>query len=215
MKLEIPIPDDLKVELIELWDRALGPITDISNRGLFGQELEENRNILYLERRAGRVVGACLMTTSNAMPTIGTFGHVATDPTARRSGIATSLCRQAVDDFRSDGGEIVFLGTQYENGSARIYHRLGWRFLAGTHTMANVSNGDSPEEFLVDYFREQGTPSVRPGSASDRGPMLPLLMWPHDWRVRDSNIDPNVDSVRYETQTTCNGIYRMYEKVRA
>ena len=215
MKLEIPIPDDLKVELVELWDRALGPITDISNRGLFGQEIEENRNTLYLERRGGKVAGTCLMTTSNAMPTIGIFGHVATDPAARRSGIATGLCRQAVDDFRSDGGEIVFLGTQYENGAARIYHRVGWRFLAGTHTMANVSNGDSPEEFLADYFREQGPPSVRPGSASDRGPMLPLLMWPHDWRVLDSNADPNVYSPRYRTQTTCNGIYPMYEEVRA
>ena len=172
MKIEIPVPEKLQAELAEFWDRTLGPITDITNRGFVGQELEHNRNVLYMERRGGRIAGTCLITTPTAMSRLGTFGHVATDLSLRRSGIATALCRQAVQDFRSEGGEAVFLGTQPWNGAARIYHRVGWRWLAGTHAMANVSDGDSPEEFLVDYFRKPGAISVRSGSAWDRVQMV-------------------------------------------
>ena len=40
--------------------------------------------------------------------------------------------------------------------------------MAGTHVMANISSGDSPESFLVDYFREQAPTSVRRASGAVR-----------------------------------------------
>ena len=85
---------------------------------------------------------------------------MATSPDARRSGIATQLSRQARDDFGERGGQALFLGTGNPD-AARIYFRLGWRKLAGANLMVNVMNGDSPEEFLVDYFRDLGPATVR------------------------------------------------------
>lgn len=218
MRIEVPVSDELRGELVGFWDGVLGPITDISNRGFFEQELEDNRNVLYMEKRDGRVAGACMITTNRSGRKLGAFGHVATDPGFRRSGIATAVCGQAVEEFRADGGEAVFLGTHSPgsgNGNAaRVYHRLGWRFMAGSEVMANVSNGDSPEEYLVDYFGEGGPITVREASAADRVLITPLIVAPHDWQVLDSNALGNIYSTRYITQGMCNGLYRQYEEVR-
>ena len=104
-------------------------MTDISNRGLLGKELKENHNVLYVEYRDGKVAGTCLLTANRVGPKLGAFGHVATDSELRRSGIATALCRQAVEDFRAEGGEAVLLGTHSpgsgDGTAARIYYRLG------------------------------------------------------------------------------------------
>ena len=80
--------------------------------------------------------------------------------------------------------------------------------------MANVSNGDSPEEYLVDYFGEGGPITVREASAADRVLITPLIVAPHDWQVLDSNALGNIYSTRYITQGMCNGLYRQYEEVR-
>ena len=143
---------------------------------------------------------------------LGGFGEVATDPALRRSGIATVLCAQAVEDFRGRGGEALFLGTG-NPGAARIYHRLGWRKLAGANVMANITSGDSPEAFLTDYFRSLGSTEVRQASPEIRIPIIPLLVLPHDWQVLDSNAA--MFSTRYATQNSCMGLYRRYRDVAA
>ena len=43
-------------------------------------------------------------------------------------------------------------------------------------TSPNITSGDSPEAFLVDYFRGQGQTSVRPATPEARIPMIPLVL---------------------------------------
>ena len=76
---------------------------------------------------------------------------MATPSAYRQRGIAAELCRLALEEFQSKGGNAIFLGTS-NLAARRIYHRLGWRKLAGTNVMASISDGRSPEEYLVDYF---------------------------------------------------------------
>ena len=62
-----------------------------------------------------------------------------------------------------------FLGT-VNPAAARVYHRLGWRKLAGAEVMANILSGESPEAFLVEYFQKgasDGCGGVSCGSSAD------------------------------------------------
>ena len=117
--------------------------------------------------------------------------------------------RQAVEEFVAQGGEAVFLGTGNPD-AARIYHRLGWRRIAGTNVWARVTTGDSPEEYLADYFRAPGQVNIVPGDASLRVPMIPLLVTPHDWQVLDGNLPVPMLSTRYAVQSSCMGLCRKY-----
>ncbi len=211
MKIEAPLEPELTRELFEFWASIFGePPDDLPPDVFLGAEVEQNDNVVYLVRREGRLAGTCALTVSRSAPGLGGFGEVATDPSRRRSGIATALCAQAVDDFRSRGGEALFLGTG-NPAAARVYHRLGWRKLAGANVMANVTSRESPEEFLADYFRGLGPAKVRPASPEIRIPIIPLMVRPHDWQALDSNAA--MFSTRYAAQNSCMGIYRRYNNV--
>ena len=134
---------------------------------------------------------------------------MATRPDYRGRGIASRLCGQAVEEFVGQGGEAVFLGTGNPD-AARIYHRLGWRRIAGSYVWANVTTGDSPEEYLADYYRVTGQVNIVPGDASLRVPMIPLLLTPHDWQVLDGNLPVPMVSIRYAMQSSCMGLCRKY-----
>lgn len=208
MRIEAPLETELTRELFEFWFSIFGEPLDLPPEVFLGAELEQNSNAVYLTRRDdGGLAGTCGLNTSKAVPVLGGLGEVATDPRLRGSGIATALCRQAVDDFRNLGGQALFLGTGNPD-AARIYYRLGWRKLAGANVMANISNGDSPEAFLVDYTRGLGSAQIRPASPDVRIPLIPLMVLPHDWLVLDSNAA--MFSTRYATQHSCMGLYRRY-----
>ena len=213
MRLEIPLAEDLADELMGFWHRIFGDNPDLPRSVLIGEESEHNGNVLYMDRRGDTLAGTCLTTRPAALPGLGAFGEVATEPGMRRSGVATALCGQAVEEFRGSGGEALFLGSGNPE-AIRVYHRLGWRTMAGTHVMANISNGDSPESFLVDYFREQAPTSVRRASGAVRVAMIPLIVTPHDWQVLDANAQRNIYSTRYDTGVSCNGLFPRYEAVR-
>ena len=210
MRLEVPLEPELTDELFEFWISIFEGPMDLPREVFLGAEVEQNHNAVYLARREGRLSGTCGLTMSRSVPGLGGFGEVATDPALRRSGIASELCRQAVDDFRGHGGTALFLGTG-NPGAARIYHRLGWRKLAGANVMANISSGESPEAFLVEYFQGLGPARVRPASPEIRIPIIPLLVLPHDWLVLDSNAE--MFSTRYTVQHSCMGLYRRYGDV--
>ena len=212
MRFEAPLEPGLTRELFEFWISIFGEPMDMPTEVFLGAEREQNDNIVYVARREGRLAGTCGLTMSRQATGLGGFGEVATDPALRRSGIATVLCAQAVEDFRGRGGEALFLGTG-NPGAARIYHRLGWRKLAGANVMANITSGDSPEAFLTDYFRSLGSTEVRQASPEIRIPIIPLLVLPHDWQVLDSNAA--MFSTRYATQNSCMGLYRRYRDVAA
>ena len=207
MKSEAPLEPALVDELFEFWLPIFGLPNDLDPETLLGLENPQSLISVYTSRLDKRMAGTCLVVRSQVMPELGGFSEVATSPHARRTGIATSLSRQARDDFREAEGEALFLGTVNPD-AARIYHRLGWRKLAGANVMLNVTGDASPEEYLVNFFRGLGPATVGPATPGDRVPMIPLLLSPHDWQVLDLNVD--MLSTRYAVQDSCLGLYRRY-----
>ena len=152
MRHEAPLNANLTDELLDLWLPIFDGAIDLTREALLGEEAPHSRITVYTRRLNGGLAGACLVASSHATPSIGGLGEVATTSAARRTGIATALTQQALDDFEALGGQALFLGT-VNPAAARIYHRLGWRKLAGARLMLKVVNGASPEEWFVDYFR--------------------------------------------------------------
>ena len=207
MKLEAPLEPTLVDGLFDFWLPIFGLPNDLNPETLLGTEHPRSPISLYTRRIEKEMVGTCLVIRSPDMPELGGFSEVATSPRARRTGIATELSRQARDEFREAGGEALFLGTVNPD-AARIYFRLGWRKLAGANVMLNVTGEESPEEYMLDFFRELGPAAVGPATPGDRLPMIPLLLAPHDWQVLDLNVD--MLSTRYAVQDSCLGLYRRY-----
>lgn len=212
MRYEAPLDPVLVDELMDLWLPIFEDGIDLTREALLGEEVPHSRITVYTRRIDGELAGACLVVSSPALPDLGGLGEVATSPKARRLGIATTLTNEALHDFRERGGQALFLGT-INPAAARIYHRLGWRKLAGANLMLNVLNGESPEEFFVDYFRGicGETVKTRLPSPADRASMIPLLTLPHDWQVLDFNT--GMMSTRYAVQDSCLGLYRRYAAI--
>lgn len=207
MKVEVPLEPALVNELFEFWLPIFGLPNDLNPETLLGLENPRSLVTVYTRRLDKRMAGTCLVIRSPVMPELGGFSEVATSPHARRTGIATDLSREARDDFREADGEALFLGTVNPD-AARIYYRLGWRKLAGANVMLNVMGDESPEEYLVNFFRGLGAVTIGSAGPGDRIPMIPLLLSPHDWQVLDLNVD--MLSIRYAGQDSCLGLYRRY-----
>ena len=207
--LEPPLPTAVIEELARFWETIFESSYDDLRRVLAGGEMADNRNLVYLIREGGELAGTSQLTVSQAMPALGGLGEVATAPAYRGRGIATRLCARARDDFRALGGQALYLGT-VNPAAARVYYRLGWRNLAGTTVMACTTGDDSPEAFLVDYFRAQdGRPQIVAGTAAARIPMIPLIVMPHDWQVLDANV--GLYSTRYVVQHSCMFLYPRFQ----
>lgn len=211
MRYPVPITEELIDELLPFWESIYGMVfPDIGREVFLGAEDAFNRSTLYMRREGERLASTCFTMHSKTVPALAGFSEVATDPQFRGRGIATELCSQAVEDVRAGSGEAFFLGTD-NPAAARIYHRLGWRKLAGTAAMVNILSGESPEAFLVDYFRG-GAAEIVEATPADRLPIIPLLLSPHDWQVLDANTDCR--STRYATQTSCMGLYVRFQRIQ-
>ena len=207
MRFEAPLEAQLVEELFEFWLPIFGLPNDLNPETLLGLENPSSSITAYTRRLGDELAGTCLVIRSQVMPDLGGFSEVATSPDARRTGIASALSQLARDDFRDRGGKALFLGTVNPD-AARIYFRLGWRKLAGANVMLNVMNGDSPEEFMLGFFRDLGPAEVGVASPGDRVPMIPLLLAPQDWQILDLNV--GMLSTRYAVQDSCLGLYRRY-----
>ena len=209
-KADAPLDGQLAGELIQFWEGIFKePMAEF--RGVLdGSESEANRNTIYWAREGGRLIGACYLTTSVALPVLGGLGGVGVSPEFRRRGIASGMCRSARDDFRRRGGRAAFLATGSPD-AARVYERLGWRRLTGAHIMANLTQQHSPEEFLSSYFRAAGPASVTEATAADRIPVIPLVASPHPWPLLDANAA--MLSTRYAVQGSCMGLFPRYEEL--
>jgi GNAT superfamily N-acetyltransferase len=126
-------------------------------------------------------------------PKLAEFGLPATSPEYRRQGIGQALFNAPVEDFTDMGGEAIFLGSS--SYAFRTYNRAGYRKLVGSPALVYVTSGASPEEYLVDFFRDIGSCSVSSGKYSDNIPAVPLVHTPHDWQILDANV--NLLSLRY------------------
>ncbi len=205
MKLDVPLDQPLADEIYAFWGWIFESEHDFPPDVFTGSEREFVRYRIYVERIDGRIASTCNLIWSDSDPRVAGLGEVATHPEFRRRGLAGDVCAQALEDFRGAGGEAVYLGTN-NPGALRVYHRLGWRRLAGTAIMAAASNGNAPEEFMADYFRAPGRVAMRPADPAIRATIVPLLCTAHDWRVLDANM--GMHSIRYEIQGSCNGLYR-------
>ena len=209
-RYETPVGDELARKLFAFWEEIFGSEDPDIPIGVFlGDEAEHNRHVVLVDRDDDVLAGTCGIMTPLANPQFAGIGEVATRPESRGQGIAGRLCRQALDEFTANGGEVVFLGTENPD-AARIYHRLGWRRIAGSTIYANVTTGASPEEYFADYFRTAAAVNIVPGDASLRVPMIPLLSTPHDWQVLDGNLPTPMISTRYAEQNSCMGLCRKY-----
>ena len=207
-----PLPAALVDELLVFWQDIFQTDYRLFRSILNGDECEHNRDVFYLVRDGDRTVGSCHLTFPVADPALGGLGEVATAPAARGRGIASELCAMARDDFRRAGGSALFLGTA-NPAAARIYHRLGWRKLAGAHAMAHIADGRSPEAFFIDHFATGGSAIIAAGTAAARIPMIPLILCPHDDRLLDANA--GWVSTRYADQSSCMGLYPRYAALDA
>ena len=208
-RMNAPLPAGLIPELTAFWEEIFETSYEDFKPIFAGDEIEDNEDILYLMRQGKDLAGTSHLTVGKAVPRLGGLGEVATPPAFRRQGIAAQLCEAALDDFRKRGGEAFFLGTGNPS-AARIYYRLGWRKLAGANVMALIVSGNSPEAFLVDYFREaEGRITIIPGTSAQRIPMIPLIVCPHNWQVLDANA--GIFSTRYALQSSCMGLYPKYD----
>ena len=210
-KFEAPIPEALVQELIDLWQAIpeLGP-DERWRRELLGLDPSPNRSIVYLVRRGGQIAGACQFWISRRLPTLSEFTYPGTRPEFRRQGIATGLWGAAIEDVKAAGVRVIFLGTYYP-AAFRVYRRLRFSKMPASITLIKVLSGQSPEEFLVDWFREAGPASVSTGEPDDQIPSYPLLVSPHDWQVLDANAGSF--SLRYSLHRTFHGLYRQFERV--
>tara|TARA_Y100000588_G_scaffold355252_1_gene410275 strand:- start:425 stop:1399 length:975 start_codon:yes stop_codon:yes gene_type:complete len=209
-ELEAPLEAGLAAELTSLWEEVFDSSYEKFQGTLRGEECEYNRDLFFVGQRNGEVAGTCHVALAHGQPRLGGFGEVVTSPQFRRQGIATALCGRARDVFCELGGEALFLGTGNPE-ALRVYHRLGWRKLAGANLMVLINGGASPEVFMADYYRQGGEVSVCGGTAAARVPMIPLLICPHDWRVLDANV--GLFSTRYVVQGSCMGLYPRYEGI--
>jgi GNAT superfamily N-acetyltransferase len=208
---QVPIEPSLADELVAFWEAIFG-ISFAWLRGvLAGEEARYNRDILFLAREGTRLVGTSHITFGRATCEVGGLGEVAVDPEFRGRGIANLLCARARDVFRAQGGQAMFLGTTMPN-AARVYSRLGWRTLAGTHVMLLTFGPQSSEEYLDDHFCQTPSVSVVSATAADRTMIIPLLVSPHDWCVLDANV--RMFSTRYAMQNSCMGLYPQYQAIR-
>lgn len=207
-KHDVPLPQQLADELVGFWEAAFGTAYNSFLPVLRGDEIAENADTIYVYRHAGSVIATCHLTTSKALPEIAGLGEVATAAAFRRRGAARELCRAARNDFSKSGGRALFLGTA-NPAAVSLYERCGWRRIPGSCVMANTTGEQSLDAFLDAYFRASGRPTVSSGSAADRIPMIPLLVFPHAWCVLDANV--GMFSTRYATQPSCMGLYPRYE----
>ncbi|MDE2812394.1 MAG: GNAT family N-acetyltransferase, partial [Gemmatimonadota bacterium] len=158
-----PLETGLTEELIDFWDEIFGDGYQADRSVYAGDERDFNRDTFYFIEQGGRTVGSSHLTTAVGNPELSGLGEVATVPQCRGQGIASRLCRAARDDFLAAGGQALFLGTVNPT-AARIYHRLDWRKMAGSTVWALIASGESPESFLVDYFRASDEVGTEPGS---------------------------------------------------
>jgi len=214
MKLTAPLDIQTADDLFDFWADIFGcgVDPDLPKHVFTGSESSHNRNVVYIEKENGVIAATCGITAPLKISDIGGFGEVATDPSFRRKGLATKLSNLAVNDFRTNGGEALFLGTGNPE-AARIYHRLGWRKISGASVMVNITSNKSPEEYLVERFGKLDSFTVGESSPIARIPMIPLLINPHDWHVLDANA--GMFSTRYDIQNSCMGLYRRYSYIKA
>lgn len=204
-----PLSADASGMLIEFWERGFQTSFDWLGKVLSGHEIHSNEDIIYVARTEDSIAATCRLTISRADTKLGLLGEVVTSERCRGKGLARRLCGQALQDFRSENGKALFLGTG-NPAAARLYTSLGWRPVAGSNVMLNSKCFETADEFLKDYFRDSSDlrVEIHKGAARHRLPIVPLIISPNDSRTLDANT--SIYSTTYANQPSCEGLYLRY-----
>ena len=208
---QVPLENKCKCELIDLWEPVFPESIVEFMEVCDGQEAEFNDDYIFTARLDGKLVASLRLTVSKKTPLFSGVGEVVTIEQCRGKGIASTLIRMAVELFKNAGGEVLFLGT-HNPAAASIYQKSGWKRWPHSNVYINVLSKMQPEEYLLNYFKQisgdfvmhEFSPAVRLG-------VIPLVIYPHDFRNMDANI--KMSSIRYEHQKSCMGLYSKYLKV--
>ena len=96
---------------------------------------------------------------------VGMLQHVWTDPEDRGQGASSLLVNTALEDFRSNGGQALFLETGYGSSAYHIYERLGFH---------SIEPGSRHMEYYATSKREFDQAYFAPGRTE-----IELLAWRH------------------------------------
>lgn len=229
---EAPVPGETLDACQSLWEDTFGNGFAWERNVLEGGCVENARDVLYIAYVEGHLAGTTVLTLGrgNTGAMLGGIGEVATVAQFRSRGIATTLVALARDDFSRLGGELLGLGTvNWE--AAKVYRQLGFSRLGGCDAWyCNCRDARSPEEYLVDYFRQarnaappryvngsgmQWPCAIAEGTPAERVNVMVLVHWAasSDDMLLDSNL--GLFSPRMEIIVSAMGMYSRYEALRA
>ncbi|MHC4871659.1 MAG: GNAT family N-acetyltransferase [Planctomycetota bacterium] len=208
---QLPLAAEQTKELLELWEPIFPESCEEFLTVCEGQEADCNDDYVFTARLEGDAVASLRLTVSKSQPAFSGVGEVVTTERCRGKGIATALTEKATELFKDLGGEALFLGT-YNPAAASVYQKSGWKCLPASDVYVNVLTGQQPEEYLLNYFKDfSGDFSFGEFSAGQRIGLIPLALYPHDFRDMDRNA--SLQSTRYEYQKSCMGLFPKYLKV--
>jgi ribosomal protein S18 acetylase RimI-like enzyme len=102
-------------ELLDDWERVLGPDWDVGRRA-------------FVARREGEVVGVIVSGPDTAQPELGLLERLYVDPVCWARGTGRDLYRTAMAHLHGEGYPAAALWVLEGNDRARAwYERLGWR----------------------------------------------------------------------------------------
>ena len=121
---------------------------------------------------AGQIVGQVWYGLPRGGTGVGNFGHVYTEPSHRRKGIATELVRLTVDHFSSQADAACLLCSAGPD-AAKLYQRVGFEFVAagaerGPMALLSKQVASSFAELDERYFAPGLPVRVREGHIGDR-----------------------------------------------
>jgi GNAT superfamily N-acetyltransferase len=164
-----------------------GPWHRNCQRVVVGEFAGVSRDVFFLGLIEGELAGTSWYATPLDTGDLATFGRVVTGGEHRRKGIASALCRVAVDDFRAAGGWCMHLGTSRQNPAHAIYESLGFRdynFMETNGTVMRAVLQGGTDSFESDYFAAGQPVSLRPLHWGDLARAELLLNLPH-WFLKD------------------------------
>jgi GNAT superfamily N-acetyltransferase len=233
---EAPVPPEVLNPCEALWEATFETSFSKERSVLEGGCVEHTRDLLYVAHVDGELAGTTVITLArgggggDARAALGGVGEVATAPKFRGRSIAATLVALGRDDFSRLGGELLGLGT-VNPAAARVYRKLGFARLGGCDAWyCNCRDARTPEEYLVDYYRQaraaappryvngSGAPwpcAIAEGTPSERVCAMALVHWvgSSDDLLLDSNL--GLFSPRMETVTSAMGLYERYEALRS
>ena len=174
---------------------------------LTGKEIKENRDIVVLAKKDGRLAGAIHGTIPKHEPHIAGLSAMFTTPDTRGTGQGRILFGRMVETLETMGVKAIFLGTS-NPVAEKLYASFGFRYLFGSGVMARFSEGAVAEFNKNRFAAPKGAIHIEEGSAKMRIPIVPLALSRLKYKIYDANlgfVNPNV-----LTQFSCMGLYPKY-----